>query len=71
MGRELEVRYVPGGSAKLEGEVVGRTIFIFTAEDPVRVLQHEFFDYLICKAIRHLPFDGSRNGGVQGLSWRR
>jgi len=51
MGRELRVRYIAGGSTKLEGEVVDRTILIYGGEEPIEILRHEFLDYIICQAI--------------------
>lgn len=53
LGHELEVKWVPSPSSKLEGEVKGNVILIYAErERALEVLYHEFFDYIVSKAIK-------------------
>ena len=54
MGWELRVEYIPGGSDRLEGEVIGGRIRIYSRTRPLKKLRHEFFDFLVTQAAK--PF---------------
>jgi hypothetical protein len=54
MGWELRVEYIPGGSDRLEGEVIGGRIRIYSRTRPLKTLRHEFFDFLVTRAAK--PF---------------
>ncbi|MDE1863322.1 MAG: hypothetical protein KGI33_10480 [Thaumarchaeota archaeon] len=67
-GEELQLRWVPDANSAKEGEVCGRTVYIYseTVNEAVKTLRHEFFDYLICKAIE--PYQEIVNGLLAILS---
>ena len=48
---EYEISWTPKIKSKKEGEVLGKTIHIYSCnlEDAVHTLQHEFFDILVCR----------------------
>ncbi len=52
-GNDLGLAWVPRIDYAKEGEVVGKTIFVYS-QDPsqaIKTLRHEFVDYLVCKAV--------------------
>lgn len=53
MGKNLRIVWLPSHNSKKEGEVVGRTIYIYSTSihEALQTLRHEFIDYLVCKAI--------------------
>ena len=53
MGKNLRIVWLPSKNSKKEGQVVGRTIYIYSTNihEALQTLRHEFIDYLICKAI--------------------
>lgn len=55
-GHELKVLWVPGGKSKLEGEVAGTTILVYSIDETesLKTLQHEVLDCIVSKAI--LPY---------------
>ena len=48
---ECKISWTPKIKSKKEGEVLGKTIHIYSCnlEDAVHTLQHEFFDILVCR----------------------
>lgn len=46
--------WIPKTESKKEGEVLGKTIHIYSCnlEDAIHTLQHEFFDILVCRTNR-------------------
>ncbi|MGI0070264.1 MAG: hypothetical protein ACREA3_05195 [Nitrosotalea sp.] len=52
-GKELQVRWIPDINSTKEGEVCGRTVYIYseTIDKAVQTLRHEFLDYLVCNTI--------------------
>jgi len=46
-----KIVWIPKIESKKEGEVLGKTIHIYSCnlEDAVHTLQHEFFDILVCR----------------------
>lgn len=67
-GDDLDVRWVPRIDSAKEGEVVGKTIFVYS-QDPrqaVETLRHEFLDYLICKTVE--PYQEMVNALLAVLS---
>lgn len=52
-GNSLDVAWVPRIDSVKEGEVVGKTIFVYSQDSvqAIETLRHEFVDYLVCKAI--------------------
>lgn len=52
-GYELRVRWVPGGSHRISGEVKGSCIYIYDEDREVALetLKHEFVDYAISKVV--------------------
>jgi hypothetical protein len=53
MSYELEVVWLPDGDSRLEGEVVGETIFVYVSDErrAVEVLKHEFIDYAVSQVV--------------------
>ena len=49
-----KIVWIPKTGSKKEGEVIGKTIHIYSCnlEDAVHTLQHEFFDILVCRTNR-------------------
>lgn len=52
-GNDLDVEWVPRIDSAKEGEVVGKTIFVYSQDltKAIETLRHEFVDYLVCKAV--------------------
>lgn len=48
---ECHISWTPKVDSKKEGEVLGKTICIYSCnlEDAIHALQHEFFDILVCR----------------------
>ena len=48
---ECKIVWIPKVESKKEGEVLGKTICIYSCnlKDAIHTLQHEFFDILICR----------------------
>ena len=48
---QLQVRWVPGGKSDLSGEVIGRTIYVYTKGLPgaLETVKHEVVEYLLVK----------------------
>ena len=48
---ECKISWIPKTESKKEGEVLGKTIHIYSCnlEDAIHTLQHEFFDILVCR----------------------
>lgn len=69
-GRELQLRWIPDINSTKEGEVCGRTVYIYSEkiDKAVQTLRHEFLDYLVCKAIE--PYQEIVNGLLAVLSER-
>lgn len=46
-----KIVWIPKMESKKEGEVLGKTIHIYSCnmEDAIHTLQHEFFDILVCR----------------------
>ncbi|MDE1767147.1 MAG: hypothetical protein KGI27_12880 [Thaumarchaeota archaeon] len=64
----LDVAWIPRIDSSKEGEVVGKTIFVYS-QDPVQAietLRHEFVDYLVCKAMK--PYQDMVNALLSVLS---
>ena len=53
-GHHLVVAWIPDANSPLAGEVKGDVVFVYELdiEAALSTLQHEFFDYLVCSAIR-------------------
>jgi hypothetical protein len=53
-GQQLTVAWAPQKGSSLAGEVKDDVIFVYEekSQEAVDTLRHEFFDYLICRAIR-------------------
>ncbi len=69
-GDVLDVVWVPRIDSSKEGEVVGKTIFVYS-QDPsqaIETLRHEFVDYLVCKAVE--PYHDMVNALLSVLSER-
>ena len=51
---ECKIAWTPKIKSKKEGEVLEKTIHIYSCnlEDAIHTLQHEFFDILICRTNR-------------------
>ena len=65
---DLDVVWVPRINSIKEGEVIGKTIFVYS-QDPreaIKTLRHEFVDYLLCKAIE--PYQDIVNALLAVLS---
>lgn len=69
-GREMQLRWVPDANSTKQGEVQGITVYIYseTINEAIKTLRHEFFDYLICKAVE--PYQDMVNGLLAVLSER-
>jgi hypothetical protein len=50
--RNLKVLWIPKTDHTKEGEVIGNTIYVYSANlaDALETLRHEFFDAMICTA---------------------
>ena len=53
MSYELTVKWLPGSSEKLSGEVKGDIIYIYETdeEEAMKTLKHEFLDYAISQVL--------------------
>jgi hypothetical protein len=53
MSYELKVKWLPGSSEKLSGEVKGGIIYIYETdeEEAIKTLKHEFLDYAISQIL--------------------
>lgn len=53
MGKPLQLLWLPNNNSKLSGEVKDDIIRIYEAgqEDALHTLRHEFYDWLVAKAI--------------------
>lgn len=68
MGGELQVRWIPDINSTKEGEVRGRTVYIYSVsiDEAIETLRHEFLDYLICKTVE--PYQEMVNALLAVLS---
>lgn len=67
-GNDLGMAWIPRIDGTKEGEVVGKTIFVYSPDQSqaVETLRHEFVDYLVCKAIE--PYQELFNALLSVLS---
>jgi len=67
-GNGLDVVWVPRIDSAKEGEVVGKTIFVYSPDprQAIETLRHEFVDYLVCKAVE--PYQDLVNALLSVLS---
>lgn len=68
LGDPLTVRYAPGGSSSLSGEVRGTTIHVYdeSEADAVDTLRHEVLDYHVSRVIE--PYRDVTNLLIQKLN---
>ena len=61
MGYELTLKWLPGQSEKVCGEVKGKCIYIYEEDEKsaLATLKHEFFDYILSKIIE--PYEKVAN----------
>ncbi len=65
---DLDVVWVPRIDSAKEGEVVGKTIFVYSPDprQAIETLRHEFVDYLVCRAVE--PYQDMVNALLSVLS---
>lgn len=68
VGHDLRVVWSPNSGSKLSGEVKGDLVYIYEGDvdRAVKVLRHEFIDYLVSQAIE--PYRSVTNKLIQLLN---
>jgi hypothetical protein len=74
IGDDLDVVWAPNADSKLSGEVKGKKIYVYEEDEEkaVETLYHEFFDYVISRAIE--PYRSILNsliGCLNEMCYRR